>query len=102
MSSKPKIERILPLRLKEAKLSYEIFEPGLEPYVDNLVLFYTHMTIFRAFAEAKTSEQAARMLAMDTAGTNAKDLVEALQRKLNRQRQQEITQELAEIAGQRQ
>ena len=42
------------------------------------------------------------MLAMDTAGTNAKDLVEALQRKLNRQRQQEITQELAEIAGQRQ
>jgi F-type H+-transporting ATPase subunit gamma len=102
LTSEPKIERILPLRLKKAKWNDEIFEPGLKPYVDNLVLFYMHMTIFRAFAEAKTSERASRMLAMDTAGTNARDLVEELQRKLNRQRQQEITQELAEIVGQRQ
>lgn len=100
LSSNPKIERVLPLRLEEAKTSHEIFEPGLEPYVDNLLHFYMHMLIFMTFAEAKTSEQASRMLAMDTAGANAKDLVEDLQRKLNRQRQQEITQELAEITGQ--
>lgn len=102
LSSNPKIERVLPLRLDETKHCQEIFEPNLESYVDNLIHFYMHMLIFMAFAEAKTSEQASRMLAMDTAGTNAKELVENLQRKLNRQRQQEITQELAEITGQRQ
>lgn len=100
--SQPKIKQILPLQLDEVKPSFEKFEPNLESYIENLVPFYIHMCIFRAFSESHTSEHASRMLAMDTAGSNARELVEELQKNLNRQRQQEITQELSEIVGQNQ
>lgn len=100
--SRPKIERILPLETKRPESVAETFEPSLDVYLKHLIPFYLHMTIFRAFSEAHISEQASRMLAMDTAGSNAEELVEKLQRNLNRQRQQEVTQELAEIVGQRQ
>ena len=102
LTSNPTIERVLPLPLAEAEPSFEAFEPSLGVYLDHLVPFYMHMCIFRAFSEAHTSEQASRMIAMDTAGNNARELVENLQRNLNRQRQQEITQELSEIVGQKQ
>lgn len=101
LSSNPKMTKLLPLPLEDPLPTNKDFEPNLGVYLDNLVPFYLHMTVFRAFSEAHTSEQATRMLSMDTAGTNAKDLVEDLQRKLNRQRQQNITQELAEIIGQK-
>ena len=100
--SRPKIERILPLETKRPESVAETFEPSLDVYLKHLIPFYLHMTIFRAFSEAHISEQASRMLAMDTAGSNAEELVEKLQRNLNRQRQLEVTQELAEIVGQRQ
>lgn len=102
LNSKPTIEKLLPIPVTESKANYEIFGPDLETYLDDLIPFYLHMSVFRAFSEAHTSEQASRMVAMDTAGTNASDLVEELQRNLNRQRQQEITQELSEIVGQNQ
>lgn len=101
LTSHPKMVRLLPLPLDEVQPPLEIFQPSLRAYLDAIVPFYLHMSIFRAFSEAHTSEQASRMLAMDTAGNNARDLVEDLQRNLNRQRQQEITQELAEIVGQK-
>ncbi|MDI9472066.1 MAG: ATP synthase F1 subunit gamma [Tissierellia bacterium] len=100
--SRPKIERILPLETRRPEPVAGTFEPSLDVYLKHLIPFYLHMTIFRAFSEAHISEQASRMLAMDTAGSNAEELVEKLQRNLNRQRQQEVTQELAEIVGQRQ
>lgn len=101
LTSKPVIKKVLPLPLADTKSSaYMDYEPSLKSYLDHIVPFYLHMSVFRAFSEAHTSEQASRMVAMDTAGTNADDLVENLQRSLNRQRQQEITQELSEIIGQ--
>ncbi len=102
LNSNPKIERVLPLPLKETKTSFESFEPGLDVYLKQIVPFYLHMCIFRAFSEAYTSEQASRMLTTDTASENARELVEDLRRNLNRRRQQEITQELSEIVGQKQ
>jgi F-type H+-transporting ATPase subunit gamma len=59
------------------------------------------MYIFRAFSEAHTSEQAARMVSMDAAGKNADEIMEDLTHSYNRQRQAEITQELNEIVGSR-
>lgn len=102
LNSSPKIERILPLPLQKAEPGPEVFEPNLEVYLNQLVPFYIHMCIFRAFSEAHTSEQASRMLTTDAAGDNARELVENLRRNLNRRRQQEITQELSEIVGQKQ
>ena len=57
------------------------------------------MNIFRAFSEAHTSEQSARMVNMDSAGKNASELIRELTLSYNRQRQGAITQELSEIVG---
>ncbi len=102
LNSSPQIKRVLPLPLEAPKASFEVFEPSLDVYLKQLVPFYLHMCIFRAFSEAHTSEHASRMLTTDTASENARELVENLQRNLNRRRQQEITQELSEIVGQKQ
>ena len=53
--------------------------------------------IIHAFAESQASEQAARMMAMDSASNNAEDLIEGLTLNLNKARQAGITKELLEI-----
>ncbi len=60
---------------------------------------YLHMNLFRAFSESHTSEQAARMVNMSSAGKNAEEIIEDLTRMFNRKRQAVITQELSEIVG---
>ena len=57
------------------------------------------MSIFRAFSESHTSEQAARMVNMNSAYKNSEEVIEKLTRMYNRQRQAAITQELSEIVG---
>ncbi|NLA57755.1 MAG: F0F1 ATP synthase subunit gamma [Firmicutes bacterium] len=58
-----------------------------------------HMSLFRAFSESHTSEEAARMVSMDTAGKNAEDMIRNVTRMYNRKRQAIITQESSEIVG---
>ena len=58
-----------------------------------------HMSLFTAFSESSTSEQAARMVSMDAAGKNASELIDKLTVQYNRERQAAITQELSEIVG---
>lgn len=102
LKTEPVIKKILPFEISDDKPIREEFEPSFDVYIENLIPLYLHMSIFRAFSESHTSEHASRMIAMDSSSKNAKDLVEELQRNLNRQRQQDITQELAEIVGQKQ
>ena len=51
------------------------------------------------FAENSASEQAARVIAMQSANDNAKKLLEELQLEYNKLRQQSITTELLDILG---
>jgi F-type H+-transporting ATPase subunit gamma len=51
------------------------------------------------FAENRTSEQAARIMAMQSANDNAKKLLEQLHLEYNKLRQQSITTELLDIVG---
>ena len=53
--------------------------------------------IFGAIIEAIASENGARMQAMDSATSNAEDMIAGLELKYNRARQSAITQELTEI-----
>ncbi|XP_032360737.1 ATP synthase F(1) complex subunit gamma, mitochondrial isoform X1 [Etheostoma spectabile] len=53
--------------------------------------------IYLAMKESTTSEQSARMTAMDNASKNASDIIEKLTLKFNRTRQAVITKELIEI-----
>ena len=51
------------------------------------------------FTENQASEQAARVMAMQSANDNAKKLLESLQLEYNKLRQQAITSELLDILG---
>ena len=53
--------------------------------------------IYGAMVESFCSEQQARMSAMDSATTSAKDMLQTLSLQYNRARQGSITQELTEI-----
>lgn len=102
LSYAPQIDRLLPILPAEgvppAKDGMR-YEPDLNTVIDQTIPLYLHMSLFRAFSEAHTSEQAARMVNMDAARKNASDLIEDLSQQYNRERQAAITQELSEIIG---
>lgn len=100
LNLQPRIEKILPVDMGEPfNYSENKYEPSIDSYIEELMPLYLHMSVFRAFAESHTSEQAARSVSMDAAGKNANELVEELNRKYNRKRQDAITQELTEIVS---
>lgn len=100
----PHVERLLPVatgvELEDNNRNNEKkYEPDLATFIDQVMPLYLHMSLFRAFSESHTSEQAARMVNMDAAGNNASDLIKDLTSMYNRKRQAAITQELSEIVG---
>lgn len=73
------------------------FEPTPEDVLDMVIPKYMSNIIFGAFLESVASENGARMQAMDSATSNAEDMISSLSLKYNRARQSAITQELTEI-----
>ncbi len=55
--------------------------------------------LYSLYLESKTSEQASRRMAMESATDNATELQEQLELAYNRIRQGAITQEITEIVG---
>jgi F-type H+-transporting ATPase subunit gamma len=76
-----------------------IFEPNLSELLDFVVTHYVSVKIYQALLETKASEHSARMLAMQTATDNAKELVSDLTLSYNQTRQAGITNELLEITS---
>lgn len=73
------------------------FEPSEEEVLDQVVPKYITSLIYGALVEAVASENGARMQAMDSATSNAEEIISDLSLKYNRARQGAITQELTEI-----
>lgn len=73
------------------------FEPNEEEAIKLLVPKYMSSILYGAFVEAVASENGARMQAMDSATSNAEEMIDDLELKYNRARQGAITQELTEI-----
>ena len=73
------------------------YEPEAEEALDMLIPKYINSIIYGAFIEAVASENGARMQAMDSATSNAQDMIATLSLAYNRARQGAITQELTEI-----
>ena len=69
----------------------ELFRALLPKYVTNQV--------FRAMLESVAAEHAARMTAMDSATSNASDMIASLTLVMNRARQAKITKEIIEIVS---
>lgn len=76
-----------------------IFEPDCEGILKLLYPLLLHALMYEMLMESRTSEQAARILAMQMANDNAVKLLGNLQLEYNKLRQQGITTELLDIAG---
>ncbi len=76
-----------------------LYEPGARQVFDHLVPRYLKGIIYSALIEAFSSEQNARMIAMDGATTSADEMIDKLTLLHNRARQAAITQEITEIVG---
>lgn len=73
------------------------YEPEPEEALDAIVPKYINSLIFGGLVESHASENGARMQAMDSATSNAEEMISDLSLKYNRARQASITQELTEI-----
>ena len=73
------------------------FEPHEEDALDLLIPKYITSLIYGGMIEAVAAENGARMQAMDSATSNAEEMIDDLTLKFNRARQGSITQELTEI-----
>lgn len=76
-----------------------LFEPDAAGIFDSALPMFLMASIQQVFTENRASEQAARIMAMQSANDNAKKLLEQLQLEYNKLRQQSITTELLDIVG---
>ena len=73
------------------------YEPEESETLGYIIPMYMNSLIFGALVEAVASENGARMQAMDSATSNAEEMISKLTLQYNRARQGSITQELTEI-----
>lgn len=76
-----------------------IFEPDARSIFEEVLPMFVLSTMQEITIENRASEQAARVMAMQSANDNAKKLLESLQLEYNKLRQQGITTELLDILG---
>ena len=96
-----KSEVLLPLvyNEKEIKVKDRLYEPSKEKLVSSLVPRHLNIQVWKYLLESYASEQAARMMAMENATTNAKDMIKSLTLEFNKARQAAITTEMLEIVS---
>ena len=75
------------------------FEPSREEILEELFNLYMRGKVHSCYLNSLASEYGSRMVAMDNASRNAKEMISTLTLQLNRARQAAITQEIAEIVG---
>ena len=104
LSQTPAVMQLLPLvcadcEEKKASSMITMYEPNDEEVFDAIVPEYLGGILYGALCESRASEQAARRTAMDSATSNAEDMIADLSLKFNRARQAAITQEITEIVA---
>ncbi len=96
-----RLKRLIPIGHEgdiSAKTHYVYdFEPMEEKVLEQLLPLNLASQIYYILLESVASEHGARMTAMDSATTNANDMISKLTLKYNRSRQASITRELIEI-----
>ena len=100
MSQEAGVKWVLPLQKPEAVESISaVFEPDEETILNATVPDYVAGILMACIREAFASEVTARRMAMDSAGKNARAMIDDLQLQYNRARQSAITQEITEIVA---
>jgi len=104
MQQKVTLEKLLPVEPSNeadpfmAAVDY-LYEPSAEAILSSILPKHIEVQVYRAMLESQASEMGSRMTAMDSATRNAKDMIERLTLKFNKQRQAAITKEISEIVG---
>ncbi len=80
-------------------LPYEV-EPDVERILKEILPHYLEVMLYWLIVEAYTSEQAARLVAMQNAKNNAFDIADSLTLLYNKTRQERITNEILDLANQ--
>ena len=98
----PTMLKLLPVEIEQDEKSDETFIPMNfemedEEALDMLIPKYITSLVYGALVEAVDSDNGARMQAMDSATSNAEEMIDKLTLMYNRARQGSITQELTEI-----
>ena len=102
----PTFIRLLPVAFEESEeeevksedaLTMMNYEPEAEEALELIIPKYINSLIYGGLVQALASENGARMQAMDSATSNADEMIADLGLKYNRARQSSITQELTEI-----
>ena len=97
----PFVEKLLPLDLppfdQDLQMPDYIFEPDPRQLLERLLPTILHANLTTRYLDAAMAEHAARTVAMQTATDNAQELLDELSLSYNKQRQQAITNELADI-----
>jgi F-type H+-transporting ATPase subunit gamma len=111
ISLEPTIIKLLPLDIQGLKCDSTdnnrktdcdeniLYEPTSKAVLQVLIPKYIKGIVYGAMVEGFTSEQSARMTAMDNATTNADEMLQKLNLYYNRARQAMITQEVSEIVS---
>ena len=100
MSQVADVKWVLPLTKPEAVESISaVFEPDEETILNATVPDYVAGILMACIRESFASEVCARRMAMDSAGKNARAMIDDLQLQYNRARQSAITQEITEIVA---
>ena len=76
-----------------------IYEPDQKSILDNLLPKNLDIQIWRTLLESFAAEQAARMMAMESATNNSNEIVKHLELVFNKERQAAITKEMLEIVS---
>ena len=96
------MEKVLPV---DFSVDYNItnynydYEPGQKEIVSTLIPKHINVQMWQQLLESYSSEEAARMIAMDNATENAKEIIKELKLEFNKARQAAITTEMLEIVG---
>ena len=108
LKAEPEIIQILPLKRQSfEEMNVELekyhkiadYSPSPKVVMDHLVPNYVKGLIYGALVESFSSEQNARMMAMQGATESAKDMIRELSLLYNRARQAAITHEITEIVS---
>ena len=96
------MEKVLPIDFTEdynvKNYNYD-YEPNQERIVESLLPKHLKVQMWQQMLESYSSEEAARMIAMDNATENAKEIIKELKLEFNKARQAAITTEMLEIVG---
>ena len=96
------IEKVLPIDFTEnynvKNYNYD-YEPSRQSTVNVLLPKHLKVQMWQQMLESYSSEEAARMVAMDNATEKAKEIIKELKLEFNKARQAAITTEMLEIVG---